>query len=76
MSDNSSAMCALRRLNTQFDSQAAQINNFNQRQANGENPDPQQFMKLLEARSVTKEAMEAQFKLREKPLKTVLNETK
>jgi hypothetical protein len=33
-------------------------------------------MKLLDQRSVTQQAMEAQFKLYEKPLKTVMNETK
>ena len=76
MSDYNPAMAALRRLNTRYDEQAAQITDFNQRQADGENPDRDEFMKLLDQRSVTQQAMEAQFKLHEKPLKTVMNETK
>lgn len=69
-------MVALRRLTHKFDAVGDRINDFSQRQANGENPDPAEFMKLLEARSHTQIAMQAQFKLHEKPLKTVLNETR
>ncbi|HYD61649.1 MAG TPA: hypothetical protein VEC35_14885 [Noviherbaspirillum sp.] len=69
-------MSALRRLTNRFDAAGDQINDFAHRQAQGENPDPAEFMKLLEQRSVTGQAMQAQFKLREKPLKTVLNETR
>lgn len=76
MSDYNPGMLALRRLNTRYDEQAAQITDFNQRQADGENPDQNEFMRLLDQRSVTQQAMEAQFKLYEKPLKTVMNETK
>lgn len=76
MSDYNPAMSALRRLNTRYDEQASQITDFNQRQADGENPDQDEFMKLLDQRSVTQMAMQSQFKLYEKPLKTVLNETK
>lgn len=73
---NSQALFALRRLNTKFDAQGDQMNDFMNRQAHGENPDPDLFSKLLEQRSVTHQAMQAQFKLHEKPLKTVMNETK
>lgn len=76
MSEYNPAMSALRRLNTRYDEQGAQLTDFNQRQADGENPDPDAFMKLLDQRSVTQQAMQAQFKLYEKPLKTVLSETK
>lgn len=75
-SNSNPAMSALRRLNDKFDAQGDQMNDFMARQAQGENPDPAAFMKLLEQRSTTSEALQAQFKLHEKPLKTVLNETK
>lgn len=77
MSNNSNpALQSLARLNVRYDGQAASIVDFNERQALGEEPDPEEFMHLLEQRSVTQQAMEAQFKLYEKPLKTVMNETK
>ncbi|WP_211474773.1 hypothetical protein [Collimonas humicola] len=75
-SHNSPALSALNRLNSKFDEQESQINDFMGRQAQGENPDPAMFSKLLEQRSVTRQAMQAQFKLYEKPLKTVMTETK
>ncbi len=67
---------ALRRLTQRFDGTGEQINDFLRRQAHGEPVDPQQFMKLMELRSHAQQAMQAQFKLHEKPLKTVLNETR
>lgn len=70
------ALASLRRLSDKFDGQGEQMNNFVLQQARGENPDPGLFMKLLEQRSTTSEAMQAQFKLYEKPIKAVLNETK
>ncbi|OGB25908.1 MAG: hypothetical protein A3I66_12065 [Burkholderiales bacterium RIFCSPLOWO2_02_FULL_57_36] len=72
----SHAFFALRRLDNKFTDQQNGINDFMESHANGENPDPALFSKLLEQRSVTHQAMQAQFKLHEKPLKTVLNETK
>ncbi|MET3432018.1 MULTISPECIES: hypothetical protein [Herbaspirillum] len=66
----------LRQLNTRFDSTAAQLSDFNRRQADGEHPDPAEFMDLLSKQSVTRTAMTAQFGLMQKPLKTVLNETR
>lgn len=73
---NNPAMHGMERLNNRYEAQAGQICDFVQRQAHGENPDPNQFMHLLEQRSITQQAIEAQFKLHEKPLKTVMNETK
>jgi cell fate (sporulation/competence/biofilm development) regulator YlbF (YheA/YmcA/DUF963 family) len=69
-------MFALRRLTEKFDAAGDGINDFNRRQAQGEKTDPAEFMELLEKRSITQHAMQAQFKLHEKPLKTVLNEVK
>lgn len=69
-------LAGLRRLNDKYDNQAMEINRFLNAEKNGETQDPELFHKLLEQRSVTKDAMQAQFKLYEKPLKTVLNETK
>ena len=73
---NSHVLRGLRRLNNQSEDTAEQMNDFARRQAAGEKPDPDEFMALLKQRSTTHDAMAAQFKLFEKPLKTVLNETK
>lgn len=66
----------LRHMEKKFDGIGQEINDFNRRQAAGEMPDPKAFMDLLQKQSVTKSAMTAQFNLLQKPLKTVLNETK
>lgn len=66
----------LRQLDRKFDEIGRQINDFNRQQADGEMPDPAAFMDLLKRQSVTKSAMNAQFNLLQKPLKTVLNETR
>lgn len=66
----------LKHLETRFDEAGANMSDFMQADAAGEKPDPAEFVKMLEQRSVTQRAMEAQFKLFEKPLKTVLNEVK
>lgn len=66
----------LRHMEKKFDGIGQEINDFNRRQAAGEMPDPEVFMDLLQKQSVTKSAMTAQFNLLQKPLKTVLNETK
>ncbi|MBP0597302.1 hypothetical protein J8I26_04250 [Herbaspirillum sp. LeCh32-8] len=66
----------LRQLNSRFDSTAQELADFNRRQADGEHPDPAEFMDLLSKQSVTRTAMAAQFGLTQKPLKTVLNETR
>jgi len=66
----------LRHMDKKFDEISQKINDFNRQQADGEMPDPAAFMDLLQKQSVTKSAMSAQFNLLQKPLKTVLNETK
>ena len=69
-------LAALRRINGKFDDQSLKINEFMERQAHGDEQDPELFLKLLGQKSITKDALQAQFKLHEKPLKTVMNETK
>jgi hypothetical protein len=59
-----------------MDDIGGQMNNFMDKQAHGGEADPSEFQRLLEAQSVTKTAMTAQFNLLQKPLKTVLNESK
>ncbi len=66
----------LRQLNNRFDSTADLMTDFHRRQADGEHPDPAEFTDLLSKQSVTRTAMTAQFSLVQKPLKTVLNETR
>ncbi|MFJ3044660.1 hypothetical protein ACIPEN_02410 [Herbaspirillum chlorophenolicum] len=66
----------LGKLNNRFESTADQLSDFNRRQADGEHPDPAEFMDLLNKQSVTRTAMTAQFGLLQKPLKTVLSETR
>lgn len=66
----------LRHMEKKFDGISQDINDFNRQQAAGEMPDPAAFMELLQKQSVTKSAMSAQFNLLQKPLKTVLNETR
>lgn len=66
----------LRHMDKKFDEIGQKINDFNRQQADGDMPDPEKFMDLLQKQSITKSAMNAQFNLLQKPLKTVLNETK
>lgn len=54
----------------------AQQDDFMRRQAAGENPDPNEFIKLLEKESITGSAMTAQFNLYQKPLKTALSDSR
>jgi hypothetical protein len=77
MSNNpNQVMQGLRRLSARSEAAADQMNDFVRRQANGEQPDGDEFIKLLQQRSTTHDAMAAQFKLIEKPMRTVLQETK
>jgi hypothetical protein len=77
MSDNhSDTLNALRRLTNRFDAAGDGIHDFIQSEMHGENPDPEAFLHLLEQRATAKDALQAQFKLQEKPIKTVLNEVK
>ncbi|RJF96874.1 hypothetical protein D3870_21075 [Noviherbaspirillum cavernae] len=75
-STSSQSMHALRRANDKLDGTIGQIDHFMERQMNGERPDPAEFMQLLEKQATAQQALQAQFKLFEKPMKTVLNETK
>jgi hypothetical protein len=74
--DNNPIMHTLKHLEKRFDDSDRKMSAFMEADAAGEQPDPREFMGLLEQRSVTRRAMEAQFKLYEKPLKTVLTESK
>jgi len=73
---NNQFSTSLHRLTTKYDNTSDGMMDFLQRQARGENPDPDEFMKLLQKRSNTANAMQAQFSVFNKPLKTVLNESK
>ena len=75
-SNQNPVLQSLRSLTRKFDDNNDGIADFQRRQANGEQPDPQEFTRLLEVKSVTHSAMNAQFNLLQKPLKTVLNETR
>jgi hypothetical protein len=72
----SQALGAISRLTGKFDAAGDEMGKFLQMQANGEQPDPEEFAKLLDKRLTAQEAMQAQFKLYEKPLKTVMTESK
>ena len=72
----SQSINGLRRMNNKYDDAGDSMRDFMDRQMNGETPNPDEFMHLLEKRIVAKDALQAQFKLYEKPMKTVLNETK
>lgn len=77
MSVNSNlAYQAIQRLSDKFDAIGEGIQDFVARQAEGENPDPDEFSQLLAAESVTKSALQAQHSLLQKPLKMVLTETR
>ena len=66
----------LRRLEDKYSTITEQQHDFLTRQAKGEQPDPNEFMKLLEQQSVTHTAMTAQFNLIQKPLKTVITDSR
>jgi hypothetical protein len=67
---------SLHALTKKFDNNTSSIADFQRRQTNGEQPNPEEFTRLLEKQSVTHSAMNAQFSLLQKPLKTVLNESR
>lgn len=67
---------SLRHLTQRFDDLGQKMSDFNRRQAEGEHPDPGEFVDLLQKQSVTHSALNAQFSLLQKPLKTVLTETR
>jgi len=76
MDSTNPSTIALRRMNARFDAGTDRINNFMTQQIMGEHPDPAAFMQALEQRSTLQQALQAEFKLNEKPLKTVLTDVK
>lgn len=66
---------AMRRLSNRYDNANEGLDDYYQRQMHGEEPDAAEFFSLVQQRSTSQQAMEAQFKLHEKPLKTVLSES-
>jgi hypothetical protein len=70
------AIQAIRKGLREVDSLNAQLDDHTRAKARGENPDGQAFVKLVEKRMVSMQAMQAQVKLNEKPLHTVLTESK
>jgi len=77
MSDSSNpVMKSMRHLHQRYEEAGKDLNNFMRDQTRGEQPDPSQFLDALKRQSLTHTAMTAQFGLLQKPLKTVLNETK
>lgn len=66
---------AMRRLSTRYDNANEGLDDFYQRQMHGEDADASEFFALVQQRATSQQAMEAQFKLQEKPLKTVLSES-
>lgn len=69
-------MSTLRRMDSKVDSINNEVDELMEGNTTGENADPTEFMQLMEKRVTAQQAMQAQFKLNEKPLKTVLNETR
>lgn len=66
----------LNRLSARYDAADKRLDDIGRMRAEGESVDHEEFMRLLETRVAAGAAMQAQFKLHEKPLKTVLNESK
>jgi hypothetical protein len=66
----------MRHLNSKYEQINAQQEDFMRRQSAGENPDPSEFTALLEKQSITGTAMAAQFSLLQKPLKTVITDSR
>ncbi|MFC5474029.1 hypothetical protein [Paraherbaspirillum soli] len=69
-------MPVIRRLSNKLDDANQQMDVYLQGQAKGEAGDGAEFLKMLEQRTVTQKVMEAQLKLNEKPLKTVMTESR
>lgn len=65
----------MRRLSTRYDNANEGLDDYFQRQMHGEEGDAAEFFALVQKRATSQQAMEAEFKLQEKPLKTVLSES-
>ncbi|MPS30351.1 MAG: hypothetical protein E2576_02635 [Alcaligenaceae bacterium] len=74
--NNNPVIQSIRHMTQRFDDLGQRFDDFSRRQADGEHPDPAEFIELLKKKSVTHSALSAQFGLLQKPLKTVLNETR
>ena len=74
--NNNPVIQNVRHLTQRFDDLGHQLADFNRRQADGGHPDPSEFVDLLKKQSITHSALNAQFNLLQKPLKTVLSETR
>lgn len=70
------AFDGIRRLNSRLEDYTSDMLDFVKCEMAGEEPDPNEFARILEHRSVTKSAMQAQVKLHEKPLKTILQDVR
>lgn len=66
----------LRTLENRYEKINENQKDFLNRQASGDNPDPNEFMDLLQKQSLTKTAMTAQFSLLQRPLKTVITDSR
>ncbi|MDB5772254.1 MAG: hypothetical protein JWM42_2628 [Burkholderia sp.] len=67
---------SIRHLEKKGDEISDALKDHMRRQAAGEKPDQEEFAQLLAQKMATKSVMMAQFNLHQKPLKTVLNETR
>ena len=67
---------SMRHLNEKYEQISARQRDFLRREADGDKPDPNEFTQLLQQQSVTATAMTAQFGLYQKPLKTVLSDSR
>ncbi|MTV41098.1 hypothetical protein [Duganella radicis] len=74
--DHNLVLNNMRRLDQKYQQINADQTDFMRRQSSGEQPDPDEFIKLLEQQSVTGSAMTAQFNLFQKPLKTALTDSR
>jgi hypothetical protein len=66
---------AMKRLSGRYDNANEGLDEYYQRQMRGEDTDASEFFALVQQRATSQQAMEAQFKLQEKPIKTVLSES-
>lgn len=65
----------MRRLSTRYDDANEGLDDYYRRQIHGDEPDAAEFFALVQQRATSQEAMEAQLKLHEKPIKTVMSES-
>ena len=66
----------LRHLDHKFNETDAKMDEFMELQVQGEEPDPAEFMQLVERQMIVQKVMSAQLQLNEKPVRTVLSEVR